>query len=213
MGPVNRITLGDMRTLEFFFDCSSPWTYLGFEQIQRSSEGKSIVIDWRPFLVGGVFNTVNPSVYASRENPVPAKARYYGKDLADWARYVGITIGSPPVFPVNSVKAMRGAFVAIENGLLIPFARRVFETYWGELLDISRDDVLAEIVKDVGIVPDEFFEKIVLDDYKKRLRDNTQELVDRGGFGSPTMFLDSDDMYFGNDRIPLIMAKLSRSPN
>ncbi len=213
VGPVNRITLGDMRTLEFFFDCSSPWTYLGFEQIQRSSEGKSIVIDWRPFLVGGVFNTVNPSVYASRENPVPAKARYYGKDLADWARYVGITIGSPPVFPVNSVKAMRGAFVAIENGLLIPFARRVFETYWGELLDISRDDVLAEIVKDVGIVPDEFFEKIVLDDYKKRLRDNTQELVDRGGFGSPTMFLDSDDMYFGNDRIPLIMAKLSRSPN
>ncbi|MEE3278591.1 MAG: 2-hydroxychromene-2-carboxylate isomerase [Pseudomonadota bacterium] len=213
VGPVNRITLGDMRTLEFFFDCSSPWTYLGFEQIQRSSEGKSIVIDWRPFLVGGVFNTVNPSVYASRENPVPAKARYYGKDLADWARYVGITIGSPPVFPVNSVKAMRGAFVAIENGLLIPFARRVFETYWGELLDISRDDVLAEIVKDVGIAPDEFFEKIGLDDYKKRLRDNTQELVDRGGFGSPTMFLDSDDMYFGNDRIPLIMAKLSRSPN
>ena len=213
VGPVNRITLGDMRTLEFFFDCSSPWTYLAFEQIQRSSEGKSIVIDWRPFLVGGVFNTVNPSVYASRENPVPSKARYYGKDLADWARYVGITIGSPPVFPVNSVKAMRGAFVAIENGLLIPFARRVFETYWGELLDISRDDVLAEIVKDVGIVPDEFFEKIGLDDYKKRLRDNTQELVDRGGFGSPTMFLDSDDMYFGNDRIPLIMAKLSRSPN
>ena len=207
------MTLRQMGLLIFFFDCSSPWTYLGFEQIQRSSEGKSIVIDWRPFLVGGVFNTVNPSVYASRENPVPAKARYYGKDLADWARYVGITIGSPPVFPVNSVKAMRGAFVAIENGLLIPFARRVFETYWGELLDISRDDVLAEIVKDVGIAPDEFFEKIRLDDYKKRLRDNTQQLVDRGGFGSPTMFLDSDDMYFGNDRIPLIMAKLSRSPN
>ena len=160
-----------------------------------------------------MFNTGNPSVYASRENPVPAKARYYGKDLAAWARYVGITIGSPPVFPVNSVKAMRGAFVAIEKGLLIPFARRVFEAYWGELLDISRDDVLAEIVKDVGIAPDEFFEKIGLDDYKKRLRDNTQELVDRGGFGSPTMFLDSDDMYFGNDRIPLIMAKLSRSPS
>ena len=213
VGPVNCITLGDMRTLEFFFDCSSPWSYLAFEQIQRSNEGESIVIDWRPFLVGGVFNTVNPSVYASRENPVPVKAKYYGKDLADWARYVGVSIGSPPIFPVNSVKAMRGAFVAIENGLLIPYARRVFEAYWGELLDISQDDVLAEIVGDVGIVTDEFFGKIGSDVYKKRLRENTQELMDRGGFGSPTMFLDGDDMYFGNDRIPLIMAKLSQSPN
>ena len=208
-GSVNHITLRDMRTMEFFFDCSSPWTYLAFEQIQRSIEGKPIAIEWRPFLVGGVFNTVNPSVYASRENPVPAKAKYYGKDLADWARYVGVDIGSPPVFPVNSVKAMRGAFVAIERDVLIPYARRVFETYWGELRDISQDEVLADIVREVGVAPDEFFEKIGSDDYKTRLRENTQELVDRGGFGSPTMFLDYDDMYFGNDRIPLIMAKLS----
>ena len=213
MGLVNRITLGGMRALEFFFDCSSPWTYLAFEQIQRSIEGQSIAIEWRPFLVGGVFNTVNPSVYASRENPVPAKSEYYRKDLADWAGYVGINIGSPPVFPVNSVKAMRGAFIAIEQDVLIPYARRVFETYWGELRDISQDDVLKEIVNSVGIAPDEFHEKISSDDYKNRLRENTQELVDRGGFGSPTVFLDGVDMYFGNDRIPLIIAKLSQVPN
>lgn len=210
VGSVNRITLGLMRILEFFFDCSSPWTYLAFEQIQRSIEGAPASIEWRPFLVGGVFNTVNPSVYASRENPVPAKAKYYGKDLADWARHVGVNIGSPRVFPVNSVKAMRGAFVAIEQDLLIPYARGVFEAYWADLLDISQDDVLAEIVREVGITPDEFFGKIGSDTYKKRLRENTQELVDRGGFGSPTMFLDSDDMYFGNDRIPLIMARISQ---
>ena len=104
---------------------------------------------------------------------------------------------------------MRGAFVAIERDVLIPYARRVFEAYWGELRDISQDEVLADIVREVGVAPDEFFEKIGSDDYKTRLRENTQELVDRGGFGSPTMFLDDDDMYFGNDRIPLIMAKLS----
>ena len=105
---------------------------------------------------------------------------------------------------------MRGAFVAIEQDLLIPYARGVFEAYWADLLDISQDDVLAEIVREVGITPDEFFGKIGSDTYKKRLRENTQELVDRGGFGSPTMFLDSDDMYFGNDRIPLIMARISQ---
>ena len=114
-----------MHTLEFFFDCSSPWTYLAFEQVQRSMAPRPVAIEWRPFLVGGVFNTVNPSVYEGRARPVPLKANYYGKDLADWARYVGIEIGRPPVFPVNSVKAMRGAFVAIEEDCLVPYARRL----------------------------------------------------------------------------------------
>ena len=116
-----------MHTLEFFFDCSSPWTYLAFENVQRLRQRVDFTIDWRPFLVGGVFNTVNASVYENRANPVPVKARYYAKDLRDWARYTGITIGSPPVFPVNSVKAMRGAFVALEHNCLETYARRVFQ--------------------------------------------------------------------------------------
>ena len=48
--------------LEFFFDCSSPWTYLAFEGIQPIAARHGVAIDWRPILVGGVFNAVNPSV-------------------------------------------------------------------------------------------------------------------------------------------------------
>jgi len=71
--------------IEFFFDCSSPWTYLAFHNIQPLAKEFGVEISWRPILVGGIFNTVNPSVYASREAPVPLKARYHKKDLADWA--------------------------------------------------------------------------------------------------------------------------------
>ena len=197
-----------MHTLEFFFDCSSPWTYLAFEGVQKLKHLVEFNIVWRPILVGGVFNQVNPSVYDNRARPVPAKARYYQKDLNDWARYVGITIGAPPVFPVNSVKAMRGAFVAIEHDCLEAYARRVFHRYWGDLADISQDDVLSGIVSACGLSIDEFFEKIGSSVYKDRLRINTDELINRGGFGSPTMFLDGDDMYFGNDRLALIEAQL-----
>ena len=197
-----------MHTLEFFFDCSSPWTYLAFEQIQRSMAPRPVSIEWRPFLVGGVFNTVNPSVYEGRARPVPLKAKYYRKDLADWALYVGIEIGQPPVFPVNSVKAMRGAFVAIEEDCLVPYARLVFQRYWGDLEDISQDDVLRPIVEESGLDVASFFDRIGSQEYKERLRANTDELVERGGFGSPTMFLDGDDIYFGNDRIPLVVASV-----
>ena len=67
--------------IEFFFDCSSPWTYLAFHNILKLAPQFDLAIEWRPILVGGIFNTINPSVYQSREKPVPAKARYAQKDL------------------------------------------------------------------------------------------------------------------------------------
>ena len=198
-----------MTKLEFFFDCSSPWTYLGFEGLQELVDlYPALEVTYKPILVGGVFNAVNPSVYANRDNPVPAKQAYSQKDMQDWANLQGIKIGKPPVFPVNSVKAMRGAFVAMEEGRLVPYARRVFERYWSDLADISQVDVLTEIVRDVGLDEKTFFAKINDQKYKDLLRDTTEELISRGGFGSPTMFLDGDDMYFGNDRLQLIEAKL-----
>ena len=128
-----------MHQIEFFFDVSSPWTYLAFESLQPIAARGDVTVVWKPFLVGGVFNTVNPSVYENRTNPVPAKAHYYQKDLQDWATLIGIKIGSPPVFPVNSVKVMRGALVALEEGKHIDYVRCAFQRYWGELGDISKD--------------------------------------------------------------------------
>jgi 2-hydroxychromene-2-carboxylate isomerase len=198
-----------MPTLEFFYDCSSPWTYLAFHRIEEVARRGNAELIWRPILVGGLFNTVNPSVYENRANPVPAKAAYAKKDQQSWARYYGLRIGSPPVFPVNSVKAMRAAFVAQEHGKISPFSRAVFETYWGDLQDISQDDVLRGVVERVGLDWNEVKTKIASDEYKKKLRDNVDELIARGGFGSPTMFVDGDDMYFGNDRLVLVEAALA----
>ena len=197
-----------MARLEFFYDCSSPWTYLAFHRIEEVAAEADAELVWRPILVGGVFNSVNQSVYEQRANPVPVKLRYYGKDLADWSRSYGIRIGMPTVFPVNSVKAMRGAFVAQEHGLLTEYSRAVFEAYWGDDRDISQDKEIAAIAERIGLDAAELLDKIARPDYKVLLRVNTEELVRRGGFGSPTMFVDGDDMYFGNDRLPLVREAL-----
>lgn len=197
-----------MHQLAFYFDCSSPWTYLAFEQALQRFPATAVEIIWKPILVGGLFNTVNPSVYAARAQPVPAKAAYAQKDLQDWARQLQLVIGQPPVFPVNSVKAMRGAFVASDKGCLVPYARAVFQAYWRDLIDISQDAALHAIVESVGLEPADFFARIAQPEYKERLRLTTEELAARGGFGSPTLFLNGDDMYFGNDRLWLIAQHL-----
>ena len=197
------------KKLEFFYDCSSPWTYLAFTKIEEVAKRHSADLIWKPILVGGLFNTVNPSVYESRAKPVPVKAKYYGKDLRDWADFYRIKIGNPQPFPVNSVKAMRGAFVALEQGKISPYSRRVFESYWGELRDISQDDVLRDVVRAVEMDERSYFEKIASEPYKAKLRANTDELIARGGFGSPTMFVEGA-MFFGNDRLPLVEWELSK---
>jgi 2-hydroxychromene-2-carboxylate isomerase len=195
--------------IEFFFDCSSPWTYLAFHNIRPLAEEFGVEISWRPILVGGIFNTVNPSVYVSREKPVPLKARYMKKDLADWARSAGLAIKMPPtVFPVNSVKAMRGCIWLGRE--MVPFARAVFEAYWGDDRDISQDAELAKICSRVGIDSAGFFSGIAQQSIKDQLKANTDEVMARGGFGSPTIFVDKTDMYFGNDRLPLIREAVQR---
>ena len=49
-----------------------------------------------------------------------------------------------------------------------------------------------------------FMDFIKLDSTKEALKLNTEELAKRGGFGSPTFFLNEKNMFFGNDRINLI---------
>jgi 2-hydroxychromene-2-carboxylate isomerase len=86
----------------------------------------------------------------------------------------------------------------------------VFEAYWGDDRDISKDEVLAGICTRVGVDPQKFFAGIGDQAIKDQLKANTDEVMARGGFGSPTIYLDTTDMYFGNDRMPLIREALQR---
>ena len=204
--------------IEFFFDCSSPWTYLAFHNIQPLAAGLGTPISWRPILVGGIFNSVNPSVYAQRDNPVPAKLDYMRKDLQDWAHAAGLKVVMPPrVFPVNSVKAMRGCIWLEQQdragsapARFIAFTRAVFEAYWAREEDISQDAVLGSICDQMDVPTDAFFAAISEPAIKEQLKANTQEAIRRGAFGSPTMFV-GDDMYFGNDRLALVQAAVVRA--
>ena len=197
--------------IECYFDCSSPWTWLAFHKLRPLAAELGETVDWKPVLVGGIFNTVNPSVYESRERGVPAKQAYLRKDLMDWARYEGLDIRFPPsIFPVNSVKAMRACCWLKPQGLLEPFADAVFRAYWTDDRDIAQDAVLADIATSVGVDAAAMLAAISTPEIKAQLKANTDEAIGRGAFGSPTIIVGGDDLYFGNDRLPLVRAAVLR---
>ena len=69
---------------------------------------------------------------------------------------------------------------------------------------LSLRNITANIAEKIGWDSKEFLAYIDKAETKDMLKRNTNELMERGGFGSPTIFLNDSDMYFGNDRLDLI---------
>ena len=130
--------------------------------------------------------------------------------MEDWARYQDITLIKPSIFPLNSVKALRGAFVAIEENKISEYSAACFKAYWTNDQDISQEEILMRVAESAGMDGDAFLSKIGEETVKRKLFETTDEIIGRGGFGSPTFFIDKDDLYFGNDRLELMQAALDR---
>ncbi|MBK9432656.1 2-hydroxychromene-2-carboxylate isomerase [Sphingorhabdus sp.] len=199
--------------VEFFFDLSSPWTYLAFTNLWPMLERTGQTAVLRPVLVGGVFNAVNPGVYAAREQSDNRKLQHSWKVLNDWAALAGVAMNFPSQWhPAKSVNAMRFCCVLEGNdAALRDFARAAFESYFGAQENLDDPEVLVAAAISVGLEGEALRQAAGSDEVKAQLRANTEELVARGGYGSPTIFVDGTDMYFGNDQLPLVEAALGRA--
>jgi 2-hydroxychromene-2-carboxylate isomerase len=196
--------------LELFFDYSCPWAYLAFVRARETAMRTGAHILWKPVLLGRVLETVNPALLETGSDPKPLHALYQAKDLADWARFCGLKIVRPYHWPDDVELALRGAIVASEYDAIDSFSRRVFEAYFGEQQDINQVQVLVEIAVACGLNKNRFQQRIVEADTLVQVQRNTDELLERGGFGCPTMFV-GNDMYFGNDRLPLVEMALGQA--
>ena len=200
--------------VEFFFDLSSPWTYLAFTNLWPMVERTGEQALLRPILVGGVFNAVNQGVYAAREASDNRKLKHSWKVLNDWAALAGAEMNFPSRWhPAKSVNAMRFCCALQDDQMALRrFAATAFESYFGRQENLDDPVVLAAVADSVGLDGAAVLTASQTDAIKVRLRTNTDEVIARGGYGSPTIFVDGTDMYFGNDQLPLVEAALKRMP-
>ncbi len=204
------------KTIDFFFDLSSPWTCLAFHNIQPILEETGAKAVWRPFLVGGVHNAVNQAYPESRSNNINSpKWRQLFQSLVDWAAYSDVPMNFPgPHFPLRSVHAMRFCCI-LENNQpdLAKFAEACFDAYFTHQKNLDDPAVLVQIANDVGLDGEAMRAKSQEQETKDHLRRNTDEAIERGAFGSPSIFVPTDDgerLYFGNDQLPLVEWALKK---
>jgi 2-hydroxychromene-2-carboxylate isomerase len=187
------------KKVEFYYDFSSPYTYIASTRIEKICKDNGAELEWKPFLLGGLFNDtgVKPAI------EIGNKFAYIKQDTHDSAKHYGAEFKFPAIFPLNSVKAMRGAFAAAEKGKLAEYNHELFRLYWTEGWDISKDDVLGKAVAGVGLDPEWFIARIGEQDIKDRLRYETSTAAARGAFGAPTIFI-GGKMFWGNDRLDFV---------
>lgn len=201
--------------IEFFYDLSSPWTYLAFANLQGVKARTGAGVRLRPILVGGVFNAVNPSVYAARESADNPKLKHSWRVLNDWADLAGVEMHFPSQWhPAKSVNAMRMACsLADDMPALEKFTKAAFESYFGRQENLDDFDILVAVANSVGLDGEAMRATAQTDAVKALLRANTAEVIARGGYGSPTIFVDGKYMYFGNDQLPLVEHRLRNKPH
>jgi 2-hydroxychromene-2-carboxylate isomerase len=191
------------KCLEYFFDYVSPYSCLADSQIAGIVERTGCELVHRPFFLGGVMNASGNSPPAT----VPAKGKYMLTDISRWSARYGMELRFNPHFPVNTVKVMRGALVAQEQGVFPAYHAAMFRAMWRDEKNLADPDVIAEVLTGVGLDAQKLLGRIGDADVKDQLRRNTDEAVERGAFGSPTFFV-GDQMFFGNDRLDFVEEAL-----
>ena len=192
-----------MARIDFYWDAASPYTYLAATQIGALVDRHKATLNWKPFLLGATFQATGNKMPAA----IPAKGKYLFKDVKLWAAYYGVPLNWPQVFPVNSLLAQRAA-CAIGDERASDWALAVMRAYWVNGKDIGRTEVVETVLREHGFDAPAVLEAVQTPAVKQQLKSNTEEAVARGAFGAPTFYID-EQMFWGNDRLPLMDVCLS----
>lgn len=192
-----------MKKLEFFFDLSSPYSYMAATQMKPLADKTGAEVVWRPMVLGAVFKATGNEMPAR----IPAKARWMGNDLMRWADYYGVPFRFSSHFPANAIKAMR--LVLVDDAKAADVALAGFGAMWADDRDLTDETVLRSVAEIGGLDPAAAMQAIETPAIKEKLRANTDEAVARGAFGAPTMLV-GDELFWGNDRLHFVEAALRR---
>ncbi|MET0192682.1 MAG: 2-hydroxychromene-2-carboxylate isomerase [Hyphomicrobiaceae bacterium] len=184
--------------IEFWYEFSSTYSYIAAMRIEALAEAAGVTIDWKPFLLGPIFQAQGWNT--SPFNLYPAKGRYMVREMERLAEQHGVPFRMPAVFPQNSLLAARLALAGVDAGWIAAFTKAVYLAEFRDGLDISSKAVLEEILRGLQLDPVPIFARIAEPEIKERLKDQTDLAQESGIFGAPS-FMVGEELFWGNDRM------------
>lgn len=199
------------KTIEFYFDYSSPFGYLASERIEAVATKHDRQIVWHPVLLGAIFKISNQVPLTE----VPLKGEYSIRDFSRSSREHNIPYTHPDPFPVGAIAACRATLWlrdnadASLNARTTDFVHAVFRAFFVDGQDITDVNILSSLANTLGIDAEHMTAALGEQAVKDALRQEVENAIANGIFGAPFMIVDNEP-FWGNDRIEQIDRWLSK---
>lgn len=200
-------TGGRKARLTFFFDYSSPWSYLGccrLDALLRSVSPVEVSVEWVPILLGALFKSIGTPV-VPMTGMSPVKVQYMQQDLKDWTSYAGVGLQWPEAFPLRTVLPLR---VTLAAGCPPQLIHALYSAAWRENKDIGQEEVLREVLAGTGHSGEELLQAATSEHVKGRLFENTKRAVEEGVCGVPSFSVDGGPVVWGQDKLNVVADML-----
>ena len=184
--------------IDFYFEFASPYAYLAADRLEALAAAHGRAVTWRPIMLGAAFKRsgMQPTMHQ------PLRREYFLRDVARFARLLGLPFTQPAAMPVNSLAAGRAYYWVAETDpdLARRLARALLGAHWAEGRDIGPPEAVADVAGGLGLDPAQLLEAVADPRIKQRLRDETEAALERGVFGSPFVVIDGEP-FWGADRL------------
>ncbi len=192
------------KSIDFYFDIISPYSYLAHQKIKFVKKKKEITFNYKPILVGGIHNLqgITPPAF------IMSKLKHMISDCGLIAAKNNYDFTWNSKFPLNSLSIMRG-YLFVDTNIKDLYLDTIFDAYWKDNIDISKEEILLSLIKKCKIDPDNFIDGIKNSNIKNELINVTKDAHDKGIFGAPT-YVVNDKIFWGQDRLDFALDEYSK---
>ena len=193
-----------IKSIDFYFDFISPYSYLAHKKIQIIKKEKNINFIYNPILVGGLHNL--PGITAPAF--IKSKLSYMISDCNLIAKKNNFAFIWNSKFPINSLNVMR-SYLFIDTNVKELYLNTIFDAYWKDNLDISNEKILLSLFKKCKIDTDTVLDGIKNANIKNELINVTKKAHDKEIFGVPTYAV-NDKIFWGQDRLEFALDEYNK---
>jgi 2-hydroxychromene-2-carboxylate isomerase len=194
----------------FYYDFSSPYSYLAAERISGLfSEAGVEQPEWQPISFGHVLKATGRRPWSMHpDGPNPGDLEEIQRRAAERGlpevRY-------PPGSPVEnySLNPLRAAIYAKESGRIVSFSLAAFRQVFVGGRDMSDVDNVLLAAAACELHPNAVLKGMETNSVKDRLRAATEEAIELGVEGVPTVAV-GNDLFWGDDRLENAVEAASR---
>lgn len=199
------------QNVQLIFDFVSPNAYLIWWPLRDLVREHGVGLDVFPVFLGGMHRLTGNAPPMVRDAEVKGKNQYAMLEMQRFIARHGLTrFKMNPGFPFNSIMLQRFLYAADQDGRGVQFVEAMLPPIWEQELDMSDAEAVGAAVSAAGFDLADLARRAQTDEVKQGLIDNTQDAVDRGAFGIPTIFVGTE-MFFGKERLGQIAEELEKA--